>query len=120
MARTMKWPPLLRHGRVVWTETPTEAVEQLVRLAVTGGTGGNPFDEQEESLEAFAALTASGDLADRAIVEARFRELTEQNRAQLQELEVRRDPVSGERLIFVGYVNLETRLRERLEVPIHG
>lgn len=119
MARTVRWPPDLRAGRLAWTADPGEAVRQIVRLSLSAASSANPFSS-DRSLEAFDALDAAGETRVRDRIRAVFVRLERERRARLLDLRISRDRGAGEVRAVIEYEDLETSRRERLEGRIDG
>lgn len=119
MAKTIRWPPEIVNGRLVWTADPAEATRQIVRLSLVAGATANPF-VRAGRLQAFRAMDRNAEAETRDRIAEVFRALERERRARLVSLAIRRDPASGELGAVIEYEDLETSRRERLEGRIDG
>lgn len=117
MARSIRWPPEIVDGRLVWTQDPAEATRQIVRLSISPGTSAHPFVSRR-GVVPWGAQATGGEAETRRRISEAFRKLEAERRARLVSLAFERR--GGELLALVSYEDLETGRRDRLEGRIDG
>jgi len=117
MARSIRWPPEIVDGRLVWTQDPAEATRQIVRLSLSAGTSSHPFVARR-GVTPWSAQAAGGEAEARRRIADTFRKLEAERRARLVSLSFERR--GGEFLALVSYEDLETGRRDALEGRIDG
>ena len=130
MKRTIRWPPVVRAGRLLKTESPTAreltdpgaALRQVIRLALLDGTSGNPWNDDTGLPD---QTFRPNDPATRARIRAKvnevFRRLERTKRAKLVGISFPRDPADGATLtVRIEYADLESGGRQDLEIAANG